>query len=71
MSGREVTKESTDNHKNKFARSDIIERIIKNCGGVIKKCNDGEQKKEIKDKILELFQDFKEIVCMKAKNHHY
>ena len=47
-----------------------MERIIKNCEGV-KKCNDGEQKKEIKEKILELFQDFKEIVCMKAKNHHY
>ena len=27
----EITKESTDNHKNKYARSDIMERIIKNC----------------------------------------
>ena len=41
----EITKESTDNHKNKYARSGIMERIIKNCGRV-KKCNDGVNRTE-------------------------
>ena len=37
---REISKILTDNSKFKYARSDLIEKIIKNCSGV-KKCNDG------------------------------
>ena len=45
MSEYKTTKESTDNHKNKYARSDITEKIIKNCRGV-KKCTDGVNRTE-------------------------
>ena len=41
----EITKESKDDHKNKYARSDIMERIIKNSRGV-KKRNDGVNRTE-------------------------
>ena len=55
-SENQITKKPTDNHKYKYARSDIIEKIIKNCRGV-KKCNDGvnRTKKIIKEKTLDLF----------------
>ena len=39
-SEHQITKKPTDNHKCKYGRNDIIEKIIKNCRGV-KKCNDG------------------------------
>ena len=37
---REISKILTDNSKFKYARSDLMEKIIKDCRGV-KKCNDG------------------------------
>ena len=36
----EITKNSKDSKREKFAKNDIIEKTIKNCRGV-KKCNDG------------------------------
>ena len=36
----EITKKLKDNKRNKYARSDIMEEIIKNCRGA-KKCKDG------------------------------
>ena len=52
----EITKKLIDNKQNKYARSDIMEEIIKNCRRV-KICNDGinRTEKKIKDKILEHF----------------
>ena len=44
-SAYKITKESTDDHKMKYARSDIMERIIKNCRGV-KKWNDSLNRTE-------------------------
>ena len=53
---REISKILTDNSKFKYARSDLMEKIIKNCRGV-RKCNDGinRLKKKYKEKILESF----------------
>ena len=39
-SEREISKMFTDNSEFKYASSDLMEKIIKNCRGVIK-CNDG------------------------------
>ena len=36
----EITKNSKESKRDKFAKNDIMEKIIKNCGGV-KRCNDG------------------------------
>ena len=36
----EITKKPADDSKYKYARSDLMEKVIKNCRGV-KKCNDG------------------------------
>ena len=41
----QLTKKPTDNKKYKYARSDIMEKIIKICRGV-KKCNDGINRME-------------------------
>ena len=41
----EITKKPIDNTQNKYARSDIVEEIIKNCRGV-KNCNDGVNRTE-------------------------
>ena len=43
----EISKKPIDNKQNKYARSDIMEEIIKNCSGV-KKCNDGVNRTEKK-----------------------
>ena len=53
---REISKILTDNSKFKYVRSDLMEKIIKNCRGV-RKCNDGinRRKKKNKEKILESF----------------
>ena len=71
-SEHQITKKPTENHKCKYAGSDAIDKIIKNCRGV-KKCNDGvnRTKKIIKYKILGLFQDLKKMTYMKAKNGLY
>ena len=41
----QIIKKPTDNKKYKYARSDIMEKIIKNCRGV-KKCNDSINRME-------------------------
>ena len=41
----EITKKPIDNKQNKYARSDIMDEIFKNCRGV-KKCNDGVNRTE-------------------------
>ena len=41
----EITKKSADNFKYKYARSELMEKIIKNCRGV-KQCNDGVNRLE-------------------------
>ena len=52
----EITKKPIDNKQNKYARSDILEEIIKNCRAV-KECNDGVNRTEkiIKETILDPF----------------
>ena len=47
-SQKEISKEPTDDSKFKYARSDLMEIIIKNCRGV-KKCNDGINRMEKKE----------------------
>ena len=37
---QEISKKPTDDSKIKYVRSNLVEKIIKNCRGV-KKCNDG------------------------------
>ena len=49
----EITKKPADDSKYKYARSDIMEKIIKSCRGA-KQC-DVDYKKKNKEKILELF----------------
>ena len=41
----QITKKPTDNRKYKYARSDIMEKNIRNCSGV-KKCNNGINRTE-------------------------
>ena len=58
---REITKILTDNSKFNYARSDLMEKIIKNCRGVTK-CNDGinrMRKEKQRDNFRTLF-GFKE-----------
>ena len=50
----EITKKPADDSKNKYARSDIMEKIIKSCRGV-KQCNDGVNRLE-KEKQRENFR---------------
>ena len=53
----EITKKPIDNKENKYARSDIMEEIIKNCRGV-KNCSGGVNRtttKIIKETILDPF----------------
>ena len=42
---KEINKELTDDSKFKYVRSDLMEKIIKNCRGV-KKCKDGINRME-------------------------
>ena len=54
---REISKIPTDDSKFKYARNDVIEKMIKSCRGV-KTCNNGInriEKKKDKEKILESF----------------
>ena len=41
----EITKKSADDSKYKYARSDLMEKMIKSCRGV-KQCNDGVDRLE-------------------------
>ena len=53
----EITTKPADDSKHKYASSDLMEKIIKNCRGV-KKCNDGinrMKKEEQREKFLDLF----------------
>ena len=58
---RETSKILTDNSKFKYARNDLMEKIIKNCGRV-KKCNDGinRMKKEEQRENFRILLGFKE-----------
>ena len=63
----EITKKSADDFKYKYARSDLMEKIIKNCRGV-KQCNDGVNRLE-KEEQRENFRTilgFKEHGIMKV-----
>ena len=44
----EITKKPADDYKYKYARSDLMEKIIKNCRGV-KKCNDGINRTKLEE----------------------
>ena len=57
-----------DLHNCKYARSDIIEKIIKKCGGV-EKCNDGVDRlnKENQKKTLDNFWILKKIKLKKRQ----
>ena len=58
---REITKDAADNFKNKYVRNDLVEKIIKNCGGV-KNCKNNANKEETKEqrKDFRLLLGFKE-----------
>ena len=63
----EITKKLADDSKYKYARSDLMEKIIKNCRGV-KQCNNGVNRLE-KEKQRENFRTilgFKEHDIMKV-----
>ena len=64
----QIRKVKTDNKKDKYTKSDIIEKIIKNCRG-IKKCNDGinRMKKENKRQDFRSLLGFKEHDIFKSK----
>ena len=57
----EIIKKFTDSHKYKYIRSDLMEKLIKNCRG-LKKCNDGINKiqKEKQRKDFRVILGFKE-----------
>ena len=57
----EITKKPADDFKHKYARSGLMEKIIKNCRGV-KKCNDGvnRMKKEEQRENFRSLLGFKE-----------
>ena len=57
----EITKKPADDSKYNYARSDLMEKIIKSCRGV-KKCNDGinRMKKEEQRENFRFFLGFKE-----------
>ena len=58
---REITKKPADDSKYKYARSNLMKNIIKNCRGV-KKCNDGinRMKREKQRENFRSFLGFKE-----------
>ena len=55
LSLREITKDSTDDSKSKYVRSDLMEKIIKNCRGV-KQCKNDIDREE-KEKKRENFRN--------------
>ena len=63
----ERAKKPADDSKYKYARSDLVEKIIKNCRGV-KNCNDGinRMKKEEQREIFRSLLGFKEHDIMKV-----
>ena len=63
----EITKKPADDSKYKYARCDLMEKIIKNCRGV-KKCNDGinRMKKEEQRENFRYLLGFKEHDIMKV-----
>ena len=65
----QITKVSTDNKRDKYARNDRIEKIIKNCRRV-KKCNDGMNKMQKEDKRQKFWSllGFKEHVFESKEN---
>ena len=66
----EIRKKSTDNFKFKYARSDIMEKIIKNCRG-LKTCSDGVNRME-KENQRENFRSllgFKKNVIFQRKEY--
>ena len=66
-SGMDITKKPADDSKCNYARSDLMEEIIKNCRGV-KKCNDGINriKKEEQRENFRSLLGFKEQDIMKV-----
>ena len=58
---QEITKDLTDDSRNKYVRSDLMEKIIKNCRGV-KECKNDINKKEVEKqrKNFRLLLGFKE-----------
>ena len=58
---KEISKIPTDDSKFKYARSDVIEKIVKNCRGV-KKCKDcmNRMKKEVRRENFRIMLGFKE-----------
>ena len=67
---KEISKILTDNSKLKYARSDLMEKIIKNCRGV-KKCNDGinRTRKEGQGENFRILLGFKESDIMNREEH--
>ena len=67
---RKMRKILTDNFRFKYARCDVMEKIIKNCRGV-KKCNDGINgtKKEEQRNNFRTLLGFKEYDIMNREEH--
>ena len=67
---REISKILTDNSTFKYARSDLLEKMIKNCTGV-KKCNDGinRMKKEEQRQNSRALLGFKENDIMNREEY--
>ena len=65
---KEISRKPTDDSKIKYARNDLMEKIIKNCRGV-KKCNDGinGMKKEERRKKVRAILDFRKHNIMLTK----
>ena len=65
---KEINNEIRNDYKFKFARSDIMEKIIKNCRGA-KKCNDNMDKKykENQRENFRSFLDLKKMTYFKGK----
>ena len=66
----QITKDSKDSDLNKYTKNEIIEEIIKNCGGV-KKCNDGinRQDKEDQRQNFRILLGFKENEIYERKEY--
>ena len=66
---QEITKDSVDDSKIKYAHSDPMEKIIKNCRGV-KECKNGINRKKKKNKEnFRILLDIKENDIFLAKEH--
>ena len=67
---KETNNEIRNDYKFKFARSDIMERIIKNCRGV-KKCNENMDRKDKENQIgnFRLLLRFKENDIFQSKEY--